>query len=367
MNIGVLGGGQLGRMLALAGVPLGMRFRFFDPGSAESVQGIGEHIQAPWEDRDALARFMDGLDVATYEFENVPVATAAIVAEGLPLRPGVSALEIAQDRLNEKTRFAELDIPTNAWRPVDSQSELEAAVDEIGLPAVLKTRRLGYDGKGQCVLRTKGDVVGAFGQLGAAPCILEAFVDFDRELSLVAVREQDGTMHAYPLVENTHREGILVRTEAPADQVGGLVQARAERAVQLLADSLGYIGTLAVEFFQKGDMLLANEMAPRVHNSGHWTQDGAAVSQFENHLRAVCGLPIGSTASQGHTTMLNVIGAHPDPAQLLAVPGTRLHDYGKSARPGRKIGHINVVGASAAEVSRRAVRVEEIRGAPSLG
>lgn len=367
LNIGVLGGGQLGRMLALAGMPLGMRFRFFDPGSAEAVQGIGDHVRAPWDDMDALDRFADGLDFATYEFENVPVDAARRIARAVTLRPGVSALEIAQDRLNEKRRFTELGIRTNDYRTVDSDEELTEAVADIGLPAVLKTRRLGYDGKGQRVLRSDEDVRGAFADLGRVPCILESFVEFDREVSLVAVRETDGTMHAYPLVRNTHVDGILVRTDAPAAGAGGMLQARAERAVQSLAESLGYVGTLAVEFFQKGDELLANEMAPRVHNSGHWTQDGAAVSQFENHIRAVTGLPVGSTRARGHTTMLNVIGEHVDPARLLDVPGTRMHHYGKSARAGRKIGHVNVIGAEEADVEARARRVSASIGVHERG
>lgn len=365
-NVGILGGGQLGRMLSEAGRPLGMSFRFWDPGPAEPIAGFGEHIRAPWDDPEALERFLDGVDAVTYEFENVPVDLVRRIAERLPVRPGGAALEVAQDRLAEKTRFTALGIETNAFHAVEDAASLRVAVEQLGLPAVLKTRRLGYDGKGQEVLREGDDPVAAFARLGSVPCILEAFVPFDREVSLVAVRDQSGVLHSYPLVENDHIEGILVRTEAPARGVSDAVRKQAEAAVGALADDLGYIGTLAVEFFQVGERLLANEMAPRVHNSGHWSQDGAETSQFENHVRAVCGLPIGPTGAAHPTVMLNLIGRLGDPERLAACEGATAHDYGKSERPGRKVGHVNVVGDSAREASERAGRVAETYSGPEL-
>lgn len=365
LRIGVLGGGQLGRMLSEAGRPLGVRFRFWDPGSAEPILGFGEHVRAAWDDSEALERFLSGLDLVTYEFENVPVELVEAIEERLPVRPGSAALRVAQDRLAEKTRFETLGIETNAFRSVDDLESLERAAAEIGLPAVLKTRRMGYDGKGQEVLRPGSDLAAAFGRLGGVPCILEAFVPFDREVSLVAVRDEAGELHPYPLVQNTHSAGILVRTEAPATDVSDALQHQAERAVAALAEDLGYVGTLAVEFFQVGDRLLANEMAPRVHNSGHWTQDGAITSQFENHIRAVCRMPVGSTAAQGAAVMLNLIGRRGDDA-LGGVAGATHHDYGKSERPGRKVGHVNVVGASQAEAAERAERAAEAYDGPEL-
>ena len=365
-QVGILGGGQLGRMLAEAGRPLGVAFRFWDPGAAESIAGFGEHIRADWDDDAAFERFLAGLDVVTWEFENVPVSLAHRIGEFVPVRPGPAALDVAQDRLSEKTRFESLGIATNAWLPIDGQGALESAIAEIGLPAVLKKRRFGYDGKGQEVLRTEADVAGAFERIGAVPCILEAFVPFDREVSLVAVRTIDGRVHPYPLVENTHVEGILSRTDAPAAAVSDGVRARAEEAVRALADSLDYVGTLAVEFFQVGDELLANEMAPRVHNSGHWSQDGAVTSQFENHVRAVCGLPLGPTSVAWPTVMLNLIGRRGDPEALLACDGARLHDYGKSERPGRKVGHVNVLGSTRDAALERAEVVRGVIGEPEL-
>lgn len=365
-HVGILGGGQLGRMLAEAGRPLGMAFRFWDPGAAESIAGFGEHIRADWDDDAAFERFLRGLDVVTWEFENVPVSLAHRIGEFVPVRPGPAALDVAQDRLSEKTRFESLDIATNAWLPIDGQGALESAIAEIGLPAVLKKRRFGYDGKGQEVLRSEADVAGAFERIGAVPCILEAFVPFDREVSLVAVRTIDGRVHPYPLVENTHVEGILSRTDAPAAEVADGVRAQAEDAVRALADSLDYVGTLAVEFFQVGDELLANEMAPRVHNSGHWSQDGAVTSQFENHVRAVCGLPLGPTSVAWPTVMLNLIGRRGDPEALLACDGARLHDYGKSERPGRKVGHVNVLGSTRDAALERAEVVRGVIGDPEL-
>jgi len=366
LRVGILGGGQLGRMLAEAGRPLGVDFRFWDPGPAEPIAGFGEHIRAAWDDVEALHRFLDGLDLVTYEFENVPVALVERIATSHTVRPGAAALEVAQDRLAEKIRFEALGIATNAFRAVDDGASLARAVEDIGLPAVLKTRRLGYDGKGQEVLREGDDAAAAFERLGSVPCILEAFVPFDREVSLVAVRDVDGALHPYPLVENRHTEGILVRTDAPAGGVSDTLRSQAEGAVAALAEDLGYVGTLAVEFFQVGEQLLANEMAPRVHNSGHWTQDGAETSQFENHVRAVCAMPVGPTGVAHPTVMLNLIGRLGDPERLAGCAGAVAHDYGKSERPGRKVGHVNVVGSSSAEAAERAAAVAAVYEGPEL-
>lgn len=339
MIVGVLGGGQLGRMLALAGYPLGLRFRFLDPAQDAPAGGLGELVVGGYDDEALLRRFETGLDVITYEFENVPVAATRLL--GVPVFPPPAALDVAQDRLAEKSFFQELGIPTPPFAPVDSLDELESAVARIGLPAVLKTRRFGYDGKGQQVLRTVEQVVPAWHAIGVVPLILEGFVRFERELSIIGVRGRDGATAFYPLIENEHREGILRRSIAPAPDATTL-QATAEALARSVLEALDYVGVLAVELFQAGDRLIANEMAPRVHNSGHWTIEGAETSQFENHLRAVLGLPLGPTTPRGHAGMLNLIGTFPDTSAVLKVPGAHLHLYGKAPRPGRKLGHITV-------------------------
>lgn len=338
--IGVLGAGQLGRMLALAGYPLGLRFRFFDPASSSPAGQIAEQVVADYADQAALRKFAGGVDVITYEFENVPLETTQWLEQFAPVYPPPAALHTAQDRLNEKTLFTQLSIPTPPFAPVNSLAELQTAVQIIGLPAVLKTRRLGYDGKGQVVLRKQTDLENARQTLGGQPLILEGFVDFERELSVLAVRGRDGATVFYPLVENQHTDGILRLSQAPINSP--MLQASAEAHVQRVFDSLNYVGLLAIEFFEKDGQLLANEMAPRVHNSGHWTIDGAHTSQFENHLRAILGWPLGPTAARGHTAMLNLIGEVPDAQQTLSVPNAHLHLYGKQPRPGRKLGHINL-------------------------
>ena len=355
-TIGVLGGGQLGRMLALAGIPMGIRFRFLESKRPCPADAVGTVIRAAYDDEAALATFADGLDLVTYEFENVPVSTAETLAATTIVRPGSAALEMAQDRLAEKEGFERLGIPTNGYRAVETRAELEAALEELGLPALVKTRRMGYDGKGQAIIRTAEDVDDAWEAIGGVPLLVESFVDFDREVSLVAVRSRDGAFAAYPLVENAHRNGILYTTEAPASDVSKTLQRTAEDAVLRLMEDLQYVGVIAVEFFQVGEELLANEMAPRVHNSGHWTQDGAVTSQFENHLRAILGLPLGGTEAKGVTVMLNLLGGTPHLETVAAEPRAHLHLYDKRSRPGRKVGHINVVSydaESAWEVVRK--------------
>jgi len=342
VRIGILGGGQLGRMLALAGYPLGLSFRFLDPSPEACAGQVGALQVGEYGDQEALRRFAEGLELVTYEFENVPVQAARFLAEILPVHPPPEALEVAQDRLTEKRFFASLGIPTPAVHPVDGPADLRAGVERLGLPAVLKTRRGGYDGKGQVLLRSPEDLEPALAALGGADLILEEFVPFDRELSVLAVRSRCGEVACYPLVENHHREGILRLSLAPAPHLTRELQAKAEAYAKRILEALGYAGVLAVELFQVGRELLANEMAPRVHNSGHWTIEGAEVSQFENHLRAITGLPLGSTAPRGWSAMVNLIGQKPDFRELLALPGAHLHWYGKRVRPGRKVGHVTL-------------------------
>ncbi len=345
-------------MLALAGMPLGARFRFLEYRSPAPVDGLGEIVRARYDDPEALVRFRDGVDVVTYEFENVPDASARYLDEALPVHPPPAALEFARDRKHEKEGFGRLEIPAAPWRAVETREDLAAAVEAVGLPAVLKTRRLGYDGKGQVVLRASGELDAAWEAVDGRPSILEGFVDFRRELSIVGVRGRDGATAFYPLVENTHRKGVLVRTDAPAVDVPPEAQATAERYAGAIMAHLDYVGVMALELFQVGEELWANEVAPRVHNSGHWTQDGAVTSQFENHVRAVMGLPLGSTAAVGHSVMVNLLGALPPAAAVLREPLAHLHLYDKAPRPGRKIGHVNVSGPDRDAVLAAAARVE---------
>jgi 5-(carboxyamino)imidazole ribonucleotide synthase len=343
MQIGILGGGQLGRMLALAGFPLGLHFRCFD-SSPEAVAG---HLMpltvGSFHDHEALARFADGLDLLTYEFENVPVKAAEFLAQRVPLYPPPSALAIAQDRAVEKSFFQRLGIPTAPFEVVSNRDEYHQASAKIGLPAVLKTCRLGYDGKGQSVIKSRSDIEPAWKLLGGAPLILEKFVPFDREVSILAVRGRAGETAFYPLVQNHHQDGILQRSFAPASGAANGLQRQAEEYAQRVLAELHYVGVLAIEFFQRGDELIANEMAPRVHNSGHWTIEGAATSQFQNHLRAICGWPLGSTTVRGFVAMLNLLGSAPPADRLLGLPGVYLHLYGKRPLPGRKLGHVTCV------------------------
>jgi len=361
MKVGIVGGGQLGRMMALAGYPLGLRFRFLESKEPAPVDGLGEVVRADYDDLEALEPFAEGLDVVTYEFENVPVRSAEALSQWVDVHPKPAALELAQDRLVEKRGFRELGIPTAPFTPVDSRGALDDAVAERALPAVLKTRRFGYDGKGQEVLEEPSDLDRAWERLGGRPLILEGFVDFVRELSIVAVRGRGGDVVFYPLVENDHRDAVLYRTTAPAPDVTPELQETARGYARALLEELDYVGVLALELFQAGDALLANEMAPRVHNSGHWTQDGARTSQFENHVRAVCGLPLGDPSPLlGHAGMVNLLGSVPPVEALLGVEGARVHLYDKAPRPGRKLGHVNVAGPDAAEVGARVDAVEAL-------
>lgn len=340
MKVGVLGGGQLARMLAQAGRPLGLKFMFLSPDPQACAAAFGEHLCVGFDDEASLTRLAQWADVVTYEFENVPVQSVEFLERRVRVHPSSTALAVARDRLVEKRRFRTLDIPTAGFAAVNSLHDLEAAVDAIGLPAILKTRTQGYDGKGQGVLRAPQDLAPTWAGLGGVPCIVEALVSFDREVSIIAARSACGAKVFYPLSENHHRDGIL-RLSLSCAEVGA--QARAEALIGRLLDDLDYVGVLTLELFQCGDALLANEIAPRVHNSGHWTIEGARTSQFENHLRAILGYAPGDTAITRPSAMVNIIGTLP-PGLEKAVPAcSTLHTYGKAERPGRKIGHLTLI------------------------
>jgi 5-(carboxyamino)imidazole ribonucleotide synthase len=357
VTIGILGGGQLGYMLALAGYPLDFHFRFLDPSPQAPVGRIAPRVTAEYSDYDALDKFAHGLALVTYEFENVPVEAARHLAKHVPVYPPPQALEAAQDRLNEKNLFQKLGIPTTEFVAVDSATGLDEAVRKLGLPCVLKTRRLGYDGKGQWVLRSQDDIANLKKDFPSTLLILEKFVSFVRELSILAVRGRSDETAFYPLVENHHRGGILRLSLSPAPRLSDALQHEAENAARRILEALDYVGVLAVELFECDGHLLANEIAPRVHNSGHWSIEGAVTSQFENHLRAVAGLPLGVTRTLGCSAMLNLIGEVPEAAELLTVPDAHLHLYGKALRPGRKVGHVTVRADSEEQLS---VRLKEL-------
>lgn len=356
MTIGVLGAGQLGRMLALAGYPLGMDFLFLDQGAGTPAHQVAPSLLGSFTDAALLAELASRCEVVTFDWENVPAAALdALESRKVRIAPPRGVLATAQDRLLEKNLFAELRIPTNRSQAVDSAADLARAARDIGLPGVLKTRRLGYDGKGQFVLRQQGDIERAWLALGGSPLLYEQLVPFDYEISAIGVRGMDGRFAMYPLNRNLHRDGILRLTRAPWKSAP--LERAARRALRTVMTHFDYVGVLAIEFFVHRGRLLANEMAPRVHNSGHWTIEGAVTSQFENHLRAIAGLPLGSTAARGHCAMVNLISTMPDRAAVLAEAGVYLHDYGKQARPGRKLGHLTLVESSARKADMRAMRL----------
>jgi 5-(carboxyamino)imidazole ribonucleotide synthase len=343
--IGILGGGQLGRMLATAGAALGFDVHVYEPGpDSPAARVAARSFSAPWDDAGAVQAFAERCDAITYEFENVPVETVAIASRVSVLRPGARSLELTQDRLVEKTFINEAGVATVPFAPVGSLDELEAAIGTIGLPAVLKTRRFGYDGKGQAWIREPGDAAKAWQAIGEHPAILEGAAAFTRELSVVAARALDGTVKAWPLGENVHGDGILKQTMAPAPGVDSATQERALDIARRIGDGLDHVGVFAVELFDLGaDGLVVNEIAPRVHNTGHWTMDACGCGQFEQHMRAVAGWPLGDPAPHSACVMTNLIGEDAnDWAALSADPAARLHLYGKRAvRSGRKMGHVN--------------------------
>ncbi|RLS27211.1 MAG: 5-(carboxyamino)imidazole ribonucleotide synthase [Planctomycetota bacterium] len=351
-TIGVLGAGQLARMLALAGIPLGFKFIYVDPSHSSPASWLGEQIVAPFEDATALQKLADSSNLITYEFENIPVSVVRKLAQTRSVFPPPIALESSQDRLLEKQFFNQHGIDTAPFYSVDDQPSLEQAIAVLKLPLILKTRRFGYDGKGQFLVKSLEDAITAFNQLGQKGIIAEGFVKFDRELSCIAVRGIDGATFFYPLVENFHHEGILRLSLAPAQVHATDLNLQASAQVGRILQALDYVGILAVEFFEKEGKLIANEMAPRVHNSGHWTIEGAETSQFENHIRAVAGLPLGDPKPRGFSAMINLIGSMPDATKVLQIPGAHLHDYGKEPRAGRKLGHLTIRADSLEELNR---------------
>ena len=367
-TVGILGGGQLARMLALSGAPLGLRFLVMDTVADACAGQFAPLLVGDYRDEAALAQFAGKVDVATFDFENVPADSAEWLSARAQVFPNPRALAVAQDRLAEKTLFRELDIPVPEFATVASRQDLERALDAVGVPCILKTRRLGYDGKGQFRIRGYGDADAAWEALGAQAAtvglIVEAFVPFERELSVVAVRGRDGEFRTWPLTENWHVDGVLSASLAPARVEPELARRAVEHA-RSLAQRLDYVGVFALELFCRGGELLANEMAPRVHNSGHWTIEGAQTSQFQNHLRAVLGLPLGDTGAIGHACMLNWIGQMPDAGAVLREAGGHWHDYGKEPRAGRKVGHATLRADAPAALADALERVGRTLGRES--
>ena len=359
-TIGILGAGQLARMLAQAGQSMGLEFIFLDPANDACAAEFGEHICADWDDEVALRQLGQRSDVVTFDFENIPESSARLIESLCPVYPPPRALFKSQDRLREKTMMQELGIPVAPFQAVASRPDLIAAVEKIGLPCVLKTRRFGYDGKGQAVLRFQEDMERAWQELGDFELICEGFVPFDAECSIIAARGTDGRTVFWPLTRNLHRDGVLAISMAPA--FDSALQTRAEILIQRLLDHLDYTGVMALELFLKDGELLANEFAPRVHNSGHWTINGARTSQFENHLRSICGLPLGSVENSSRALMFNLLGEMPTFANQqsedrVSIPGIYWNDYHKTARAGRKIGHVTVTAESEAGLRSRAAQL----------
>lgn len=355
MKIGIIGAGQLGRMLALAGYPLGLEFRFLDRALDTPAGQVAPILVGSFDDIDKLVDLTRHVDVITFDWENVSAEGLAAISAQTRVWPPPTALATSQDRLLEKQLFRSLKIPTPRFAPVDAHADLVRAAREIGLPGVLKTRRGGYDGKGQAVLRSADDVERAWKELQGAPLIYEAFVKFTRELSIIGARSTTGEIRCYALSANVHADGILRHTVAPF--VNRALQKLAEGYLRRVLRHFDYAGILTIEFFAIAGKLLANEMAPRVHNSGHWTIEGAVTSQFENHLRAILGWPLGSTAPLGHSAMINFIGVLPEPAEWLREPNLFFHDYGKEPRPKRKVGHCTISEHTAA---RRDARLRKL-------
>ncbi len=359
-RVGIFGAGQLGRMMGLAGIPLGLEFTFLDPSPDACAGAVGTLIQADFSDTDAFRRLAELVDVATFDFENVPASSARAVQEIKPVYPSPETLGVCQDRLHEKNLLSSLKIAVPAYHPVSGRTDLLAGLDKLAYPAVLKTRRLGYDGKGQAIIRDQEDLERAWQKLGDFELIVEAFVPFERECSLIGARGIDGETRFWRLTRNLHLDGVLVLSLA-----GGFddaLQVAAQDIMRRLLDYFAYVGVLTLEFFVLEGRLLVNEIAPRVHNSGHWTIDGAQTSQFENHLRAITGTPLGSTTALREALMFNWIGELPERDRLLAIPGVHWHDYGKEARPGRKLGHATLTADTLAELAANARLVAEIAG-----
>lgn len=357
-KVGIIGAGQLGQMLGHAGRSLGIECIFLDPAENPPARDAGTVIRCAFDDIDGLRELASRVDVLTFEFENVSVTAVESVTDMLDVYPPPAALRFAQDRLAEKQLFQSLSIPVAAFATVDSEVDLKHAADEIGLPLVLKTRRLGYDGKGQIVVRDGSALADSWRELGTTPLIAEQMIDFDYEVSAIGARNVSGDMVSYPLTENVHKDGMLRTSRAPAGSLE--LTALAQDYHAKLAEELNYVGVLALELFVVGDKLLANEFAPRVHNSGHWTIEGAVTSQFENHLRAVTNMPLGDAAAVGYIAMENLIGSLPADLQLLRDAGYNTHEYGKSPRAGRKLGHITLLAGDADSREQKLQALHEI-------
>ena len=357
-SVRIVGAGQLGRMLALAGYPLGIRSVFLDPDVDSSGGQVGPVLVGAIDDAGCMRELAGEVDVVTFDIENVPVQALEAVGSMARISPPPPALAVAQDRLSEKQLFEAIGIPTAPYVTVAGTDDLAAIGTQLGWPVVLKARRLGYDGRGQRLVRSAEDLEAAWRDLGRVPAIAEAWIGFDREVSLIGVRGADGSTAFYPLAENVHDDGILRSTSAP--YLDDELQRDAESCLDAILQRFDYCGVLTVEFFVADGRLVANEIAPRVHNSGHWTIEGAETSQFENHLRAVLGLPLGSTKAVGHAYMINLLGEIPDREMLLKIPGLHLHDYGKSPRPLRKLGHCTLVGSERTTVLERAASIRAL-------
>ena len=358
-RVGIVGAGQLGRMLALAGYPLGVDCTLLDTTLDAPGAQVADAVLGELGDPAALAKLAERVDVVTLEIENVAVGALESLHGRIEVFPPPAAVAAAQDRLAEKTLFRSLGIPTAEFVTIDSEADA-AAAERLGWPAILKTRRMGYDGRGQRVVDSTAALAAAWRDLGSVPSIAEAFVAFDREVSLIGVQGARNERAFYPLAENVHSNGILASTIAPCEDAA--LQQQAASWLTAIMTTLQYRGVLTVEFFHTKRGLVANEMAPRVHNSGHWTIEGAATSQFENHLRAVLGWPLGDPAARGHAAMLNLLGRLPPRDVVLRVAGAHLHDYGKSPRPGRKVGHCTLVDP---ERARLLERLEPLRAVVS--
>jgi 5-(carboxyamino)imidazole ribonucleotide synthase len=355
MNIGIIGAGQLGRMLALAGYSLGLGFRFLDRNAAASGGQVAPLIVGDFEDRVRLTELAQGVDVVTFDWENVSAEALTTLEKRVKVFPPPPALAVSQDRLLEKELFRKLAVPTPEFAAIDTRAQLTRAMVKIGVPGVLKTRRLGYDGKGQFVVHAAADIDAAWQALGGQPLVYEAFVNFTRELSIIGARSATGEIRFYPLCANTHAEGMLRYTVAPFSQHS--LQLQAQRYLRRFFSHFDYTGILTIEFFVVRGGLLANEFAPRVHNSGHWTLEGAVTSQFENHLRAILGWPLGNTAPIGHSAMINFIGTIPAAADVLRESNAFYHHYGKEPRPKRKLGHCTINEPTAARRNARLRRL----------
>ncbi len=349
-KVGIVGAGQLGRMMALAGYPLGLRCLFLDRSADAPGAQVAPILVGELEDAGRLEELASRSDVLTFDWENIAGSALAPLEKLTVIRPPRAALEVAQDRLEEKALFGALKIPTTAHAAVDSKQDLERAIRKLGSRGILKTRRMGYDGKGQYLIQRAADAADAWARIGGAGLIYEKFQVFSREISIIGARSATGDIVYYPLSANTHSSGVLRYSVAPF--VHQPLERMARRYLRRVMERLQYVGVLTIEFFVVEGRLVANEMAPRVHNSGHWTIEGCISSQFENHLRAICDLPLGSTRALGHAAMINFLGQMPAIERLLAIEGLSFHDYGKEPRPGRKLGHCTIMRTGARDRNR---------------